>query len=162
MPEEDLTINPGNITYNPSYEDIPSVGTPAGCYASIPLGATFRVASRIARHGRHSRRRSAPAGDKTPSISPFPIALKGGQEYRVSIWAKAKRDGLPLNLSLGDLGKGEYSLTTEWKEYGFNVKPKKNIGRIGAGIALGSACVAWVDLFQIFPLETKEKDEPQR
>jgi len=49
LPEDDLEIDPANMTYNPSYEYMPSVGTPAGCYAGIDEGATYFVDSRVAR-----------------------------------------------------------------------------------------------------------------
>jgi len=157
MPKEDLSLDPHNLTVNPSYEHNPSVGTPAGCYARIPPAATLFVDSRVARHGRHSLRMAAPANDKTPSISPFPVSLKGGRAYRVSIWAKANSQGTRLDVSLGSLGKEQFALTTRWQEYTLNVKPERDMRRAGPGIGLGSAGVAWLDLFQIAPAADAKK-----
>jgi len=153
LPEDDLKVDPKNLTVNPSYEWQPSVGTPAGCYAGIPPGATFAVDSRVARHGRHSLRLRAPTDDAKPSISPFPVSLQAGKQYRVSLWAKAVTEGLKLNVSLGKLGSKLCELTTQWTEYSFTVTPEADLRRAGASIGLNSAGVAWVDLFQIVPVE---------
>jgi len=95
----------------------------------------------------------APADDATPSIRPFPLQLNGGQQYRVSIWARARTEGVALKLSLGDLGGQRWELGTEWREYSFAVKPEADIRRAVANIALDSAGVAWLDLFQIVPAQ---------
>ena len=153
LPADDLSVEPGNVVVDPSWEHTPSVGTPSACYASIPPGATCSVDSRLARHGRHSLRMTAAAADQLPSLTPFPVQLKGGQTYRVSIWAKGKSEGMVLKVSVGSLGKQEFTLTTDWKEYSFTVKPEGEGGRIGPGLGLGSAGVAWVDLFQIVPVQ---------
>jgi len=156
LPEEDLAVDPNNLTADPSYEYQPSVGTPSGCYASIPQGATCFVDSRIARHGRHSLRMIAPTDEQTPGISPFPVAVKAGQPYRVSIWARAKAEGVRLKMSLGEMAREEFTLTTDWREYSFTCTPAQDADRVGPGIRLGSAGTVWLDLFQIVPVEPPE------
>ena len=151
LPQDDLDIAEGNLTYNPSYEYTPSEGTPAGCYAGIGGAATCFVDSRTARHGRHSLRMTAPTADETPGITPFPLQLQGEQEYRVSIWAKSNKPGVPLKLSLGGLHSEQFELTTNWQEYAFKVKPEKGV-RLSAGIGLAGPGVAWLDLFQVAPV----------
>ena len=151
-PEDDLSVAESNLTVNPSWENNPSVGTPAGCYASIPHGATAAIDSRVGRHGRHSLRLTAPTDDATPSLSPFPVRLTAAQEYRVSVWAKGRADGVRLKLALGEMGETEPALTTAWQEYSFTVTPEKDIGRAGLSIGLAGAGVAWVDLLQIVPV----------
>jgi hypothetical protein len=96
LPADDLSVDPNNVVVDPSWEQTPSVGTPSACYANIPPGATCFVDSRLARHGRHSLRMTAAAADQLPSLTPFPVTLKGGQSYRVSIWAKGKSEGMVL------------------------------------------------------------------
>jgi hypothetical protein len=151
LPAEDLAIDPKNLTNNPSYEYLPSVGTPEGCYASIGEGATYFVDSRVARHGRHSLRMIAPADDQTPSISPFPVNVEAGKEYRVSIWAKAKTEGVRLQVGLGEIRQEQFPLTTDWQEYSFTCTPPTS-GRVGPSLGLKSAGTAWLDLFQIVPV----------
>ena len=161
MPEEDLSVDRRNLTTNPSYEQNPSVGTPAGCYASIPPGATCLIDSRIARHGRHSLRMTAPADDKTPKLSPFPVSLKARGAYRVSIWARGKSEAVRLKVSLGQLGRREFALTPRWREYTFDVTSETDVGRAGPRISLCSAGVAWLDLFQIVPVGTDSNKRQQ-
>ncbi|MGC9319972.1 MAG: hypothetical protein ACP5KN_18215, partial [Armatimonadota bacterium] len=63
VPEDDLSVHPDNLTLNPSWEDVPSAGTPSGCYASIGPGATAFVDARLARHGRNCLRMTLPSED---------------------------------------------------------------------------------------------------
>lgn len=151
VPPEDLSVGPANLTVNPSWEDNPNVGTPEGCYANVPAGATIFVDARVARHGRHSLRITAPAPDAAPYIRPFPLQLKAGQEYRVSIWGKARDAGVALKLSLGSLGAKRWELDPQWREYSFTVKPTEDVRRAQATIGLDSAGTAWLDLFQVVP-----------
>ena len=153
MPDEDLAVDPANFTVNPSWEQNPSVGTSAGCYANVPAGATIFVDPRVARHGRHSLRMIAPSDDAMPSIRPFPVKLQEGREYRVSIWARARVEGVAVKLSVGKLGGTRCELGTQWREYSFTVKPDAYINRAGATIVLDGAGVVWLDMFQIVPVE---------
>ncbi len=149
MPTEDISISERNMVYNPSWEDNPSVGTPSGNYAGVAPGASMFVDARVARHGRHSVRLTTPTDDVTVRMGEYPVTLKGGQQYRVSIWAKAKTDGVVLKLSMGELIKEQVALTTEWRELSYTISPEKDIPRASLGIGLASAGVAWVDLCQI-------------
>jgi hypothetical protein len=151
LPEDDLAVDAKNLVVDPSWENMASPGTPSACYASIPGAANCFVDSRVARHGRHSLRMTAPTPDELPSLTPFPIPVKAGQAYRVSIWAKGKAEGVVLKVSLGSVGKQEFPLTTEWQEYSFSGTAEKDASRVSPGLALGSPGVAWVDLFQIVP-----------
>jgi hypothetical protein len=151
LPEDDLAVDAKNLVVDPSWENMASPGTPSACYASIPGAANCFVDSRVARHGRHSLRMTAPTPDELPSLTPFPIPVKAGQAYRVSIWAKGKAEGVVLKVSLGGLGKQEFPLTTEWQEYSLSVTAEKDASRVSPGLALGSPGVAWVDLLQIVP-----------
>ncbi|MBM3500610.1 MAG: hypothetical protein FJX74_18290 [Armatimonadetes bacterium] len=151
LPEDDLSVDPQNLVIDPSWENTPSVGTPSACYANLPGAATCGVDSRLARHGRHSLRMTAPTAGELPSLQPFPVRVQEGRPYRVSIWAKGKTDGVILKVSLGGLATREFPLTTEWGEYTFQVTPGKDASRVSPGLALGSAGVAWLDLLQVVP-----------
>jgi len=58
-------------------------------------------------------------------------------------------------VSLGNLGEEDFTLTTDWQEYSFECAPEEDIGRAGPVIKLASAGTAWVDLFQIVPVEAE-------
>jgi len=150
--EEDLVLDPMNLTVNPSYESLPSVGTPAGCFAKAGKGATHFVDSRVARHGRHSLRLIAPADGQTLRLTPYPVSLEAAKEYRVSLWAKARTEGVRLEVSVGKLAREQFFLTTEWLEYSFTCACGQTPERIGPEIGLSSAGTAWLDLFQIVPV----------
>lgn len=150
LAQDDLAVDPANLVVDPSWESTPSVGTPSACYASIPGAATCFVDSRIARHGCHSLRMTAPTAQELPSLTPYPVSLKAGQAYRVSVWSRAKSDGVVLKVSLGSLASQQFSLTREWKEYMFTVAPERDV-RLSPGLALGTPGVAWLDLFQVVP-----------
>ncbi len=151
LPEDDLAIDPGNLVVDPSWENTASVGTPSACYANLRGASTCFVDSRVARHGRHSLRMTAPTAEELPSLQPFPMAVKAGQGYHVSIWAKGRSEDVTLKVSLGGFASHEFALTTEWQEYAFDVTPDKDAARASPGLALTSAGVAWLDLFQIVP-----------
>ncbi len=156
LPADDLSIDADNRIVNPSFEDIPSVGTPDGNYANIPSPATSLIDSRVARHGRHSLRLTAPADDVTPSLSLFPISVEEGKSYRISAWAKGRTEGVVLKFGLGDLGRQTTALTTEWQEIAFIGKAEKSQGGLSAGLGLGSKGVAWVDLVQVVPVQEQD------
>jgi len=150
--ESDVAIDPGNLTRNPSFEELPQVGTADGQYASMGDGATAFADSRVARHGRHSLRLIAPTDDQLPRLSPFPVTLEEGRTYRLSLWAKAREDGVELRLSCTNLGEQDFALTTEWQECVIEAKAAAG-GRSAPSFSLASKGTAWVDLFQVAPVE---------
>ena len=156
LPAEDLTVDENNLRINPSWEYQPSVGIPSGCYANMGDGATAFVDSRVARHGRHSLRLMAPTEDQTPSLGNFPMRIEKNREYRVSIWGQAKTPGVQLEVSLGSLGQEQFALTTDWQEYSFTCSSGETEGRVSAGVGLKSAGTAWIDLFQVVPVEATD------
>ena len=152
LPEDDLAIDPANLTVNPSWEYMPSTGTPSGCYADIGPGATAFVDARLARHGRHCLRLTLPDEDSTVRLRPFPFRVEAGRTYRVSIWGRALQPGVRLRLELGQFGEESFELTTDWREYAFEVTPDADASRAGLALALETPGTAWLDLLQVVPL----------
>jgi hypothetical protein len=153
FPEDDLQIAEDNLVRNPSWENNPSVGTPAGNYAGVDPGASMFVDARVARHGQHSVRLTSPSEDATVRMRQFPVKLMGGQEYRLSIWAKGKSEGVKLGLSFGGMMKEDIPLTTDWQEFTYTVTPEEDMRRATVAISLASPGVAWVDVCQVVPVE---------
>ncbi len=152
LPEDDLAIDPANLTINPSWEQVPSAGTPSGCYADIGPGATAFVDARLARHGRHCLRLTLPDADSTVRLRPFPFRVEGGRTYRVSIWGRALQPGVRLRLALGQFGEESFELSGEWREYAFEVTPDADASRAGLALALETPGTAWLDLLQVVPV----------
>ncbi len=152
-PKETVTIAPGNLVVNPSFESFGNVGTPDGCYvgAGHP-GASLFVDSRVAYHGAHSLRLTTPVENQGVGISPFPITLEKGRTYQVSIWARGQKPGLRFAFGLGgiDVPVKTFDLTTDWAKYEVTGVSKEG-GRNGLSLRLTSAGVAWFDLMEVVP-----------
>ncbi len=155
LPEDDLAVDAGNLTVDPSFEFLPTVGVPSEFYADHDAGTTAIVDSRVARHGRHSLRLTAPTDEQTPAVRRYPVRAAAGDTLRVSLWAKARTDGAKLRFWLEGVGDQTVDLTTEWQEYSFEGVTEEG-GRIHSGVGLRSAGVVWVDLLQISRVEKPE------
>ena len=162
LPDETLQVHISNRVTNPSFEDNPTVGTPAGCYANVGAGrgATYFVDPRVARHGRHSLRMHTPAKGQGCVLSFFPFRLAKNEPFRVSIWAKAKP--LPMlpsgesssaspQFTLSFVGglKRTFTPTPEWREYAFAGQAGPNGQRAGVSLTLSDPGTAWFDLLQV-------------
>jgi len=164
LPEEKMKIHPCNKTVNPSFENNPNPGTPAGCYADVGpgRGATHFVDSRVAVHGRHSLRLHMPTRDEPVGISPFPVSLKKGQSYRCSVWAKGvgaavlkgkNRKPKPAKFELSfPRIKGEtkrtFTLTDEWQRYRLLGTAEKDTDSI-LGLSMVTPGTGWFDLLEV-------------
>lgn len=175
-PEEDLDVSPNNRVLNPSFEENPSVGTPAGCYANVGggHGVTYFVDPRVARHGRHSLRVHTPAKGQGCDLSFFPFELKQNESFRISVWAKGKPLPKPPQMKrvlgffdrlfgprrereapprftltfTGGLDEA-FTLTPEWREYGLSGTAGQDHRRASVHLAFGDPGTAWFDLLQV-------------
>jgi len=156
-PAEDLTIDPRNLTRNPSYEDAANVGTPDGCYVGVGAdrGASLFVDPQVARHGRRSLRVTTPTEGRGLTIMPFPVPLSKGASYRLSIWARAQQPGAVLELGVNglDVERRTFELTTAWRQYELTGTAPETLRRGGIRLRLVSAGTAWLDLLQLVPME---------
>ncbi|HET6386795.1 MAG TPA: twin-arginine translocation signal domain-containing protein [Armatimonadota bacterium] len=153
-PVEDISVDPRNLTINPSFEEWANVGTPSGCYVSggADAASTYFLDSRTARHGRHSLRLITPTAGKGIRVAPYPVAVTAGKSYRVSIWARADTAALPFSLSLGPVGSQQFNLTTDWKEFSFTGASQQTAKRGYLNLELIGAGTAWFDLLQVVPV----------
>ena len=178
-PEEAWDIDPNNLMVNPSFEENPSVGTPAGCYVRVngERGSTYFVDSRVAHHGRHSLRLITPREGEGVELAFFPFQFKQGNAYCFSIWAKTDdgrrqshgmvyggffkklfpwiRTGdepLKFRMRLDRLASEEFALTSEWKRYSITAaKPDTGMisGRVSPQLMLVSRGKAWFDCMEV-------------
>lgn len=177
--EKGQGIGPNSLIVNPSFENNPNVGTPAGCYvrSGDDRGATFFVDSRVAFHGNHSLRLNTPREGEGVSLSFFPLQLNAGDTYCFTLWAKGpevlfhrptdgyrgffqrlfpwvreKEKKLKFEMSLGDLNSSEFVLTPEWQKYFVSARVidnSNNNGRVSPGLRLISQGKAWFDLMRV-------------
>ena len=110
-----------NLIRNSSFESSPSTSTPSSCYVGIGdgRGVSYFVDSIEAAHGRHSLRIHVPDEKNIFSISPYAPHIAGGQDYIISVWAKAKKfpatgkfPTLEINVN-GLTGPYQYSTESE-------------------------------------------------
>jgi hypothetical protein len=148
-------IRPDNLVLNPSWEDNPSVGTPAGCYASVGPGATFFIDSRLSVHGEHSARLIVPDEESHLNFRPFPFRVETNHSYRISVWAKAREADTQLTVMMGGFGSRTFDLTTEWAEYTLTVTPDSDERRSGLRLELSTPGCVWLDLLQVVEIETE-------
>ena len=168
FPVDRATLDPGNIRFNPSFEEWVSAASPPDITVKRSPGSTCWMDGRTAVHGRHSLRMTAADSEgihlwlsRVGQYSVFKgTKIQSASRYRVSFWAKADRPGLSLLVKVPntDQPDGEqFALGTEWKEYSTVVTtpdapadaeivfhPELNFEGPGA---------AWLDLLQVVPCE---------
>jgi len=171
-----------NLVHDPGFEDNISVGTPSYCYAKNmgDRGASYFIDSRIAYQGNHSLRMVTPKENEGMRLSFYPLSLKKGKTYKISIWAKAQEipekkvsergffgkllnrepeiidQSVVFKLALASISSRKFELDTEWKEYSFNVRLSSNgedIVRGGPVLSLLSKSTAWFDLLQVIEID---------
>lgn len=154
IPANKAELDSDNLRRDPSFEKAPNVGTPDAFYVSSGKTATYFLDSRTSIHGRHSLRLTAPSGESVGVGTAFPFQQKKDVTYRLSVWAKADRQDTRLKMSMAglDVASQEFTLTQEWKEYSFQgISLEEHRSRIA--LIISGPGVAWIDLFQVVPLE---------
>ena len=163
-----------NLMKDPGFEDISSTGVPAACYARPggDRGATYFIDSREHLEGNHSLRIITPKDSNSVTLRFFPINVKTGCSYLLSIWAKSdpeqrltlnklpgtsdpdikKNSPVYVEIALGDYGKASFRPEKEWKQFvTFVTIPEDSLpGRkTNVILKLPSQGVAWFDLLQV-------------
>lgn len=175
-----------NLLLDPGFEDLSSPGIPSACYARPggDMGATYFLDSREHVEGNHSLRLITPVTNKSVTIRFFPVKLKAGASYVISLWAKSDPEQrinilqeqdfnvLPnlgkkrqikisepqfVELNMGEFCNVWFVPGKEWKQYITFVKiPVGAKAQVKANLVLRmpGQGVAWFDDLKIF----EEKD----
>ena len=128
-----------NLISDPGFEDLSGPGIPSACYARPggDRGATYFLDTRQYNEGNHSLRMVTPAEDKSLTIRFFPIHVRPGASYTISIWAKSDPDrrlflqpekasdrlnpkkDMPqyVEIMLGEFGRARFVPDKEWRQY---------------------------------------------
>jgi hypothetical protein len=163
-----------NLTKDPGFEDISSVGVPAACYARPggDRGATFFLDSREHLEGNHSLRIITPKDSNSITLRFYPVKVNTGSSYLVSVWAKAdpeQRLSVPdsseksfsreenkrpqfVEISLGEFGKARFVPQSQWKQFvTFVTIPHDSVPSLKANLILKMPGhgVAWFDMLQV-------------
>lgn len=173
LPEETKPWK-GNLLTDPGFEDLTSPGIPSACYArpGKDRGATYFLDSRSSIEGNYSLRLITPGQDNGITLRFFPVEVKSGNSYLVSIWAKSDPgQRLPAKVlmqkpeeiitpiipqyveaGIAGFGVGRFIPTPEWKQYVTIVTiPADTFPEIKANVILRmpGQGVAWFDLLQV-------------
>ena len=166
----------GNLILDSGFEDITSPGIPSACYAAVgsDKGANCFLDTRVTYEGRHSLRMTTPQKNKGMSLSFFPVRMRSGSGYTLSVWArldtnsiidvkrtfwqrlfgKNKFEGNQFHMSIGDYAQEKFRLTSEWACYKirFNIDDMgTETIKVGAKLELLSQGTAWFDQIELYP-----------
>lgn len=162
------TSSKNNLIIDPGFEDLSHPGVPAACYARPggDKGATYFLDSRQHFEGNHSLRLHTPEYDKAVSIRFFPIRVKAGASYVISLWAKADPEqrfrpateedkkkpviNYPqyVEIKMGDFCHSWFVPGSEWKQFvTFVTIPESEPSQFKANLIMrmSGQGVAWID-----------------
>jgi hypothetical protein len=160
---EEIKSWKGNLAMDPGFEDITSAGVPAACYAwpGTDRGATYFTDPREHAEGNYSLRLITPADDKGAALRFFPVKVKAGSSYIISVLAKAdpeqriaEANNTPqlVEIGMGEFGKARFVPGKEWKQYITIVSiPSDTLPEIKTNVTLKmpGQGVAWFDMLQV-------------
>ena len=137
--KQPLTTANTNLMRDPGFEDLSSPGIPSACYARSggDRGATCFLDSREHFEQGHSLRIITPIEDQSISIKFFPVPVKAGGSYIISIWAKSdpeqrlsafQEEGngrltgnkqMPqfVEILLGEFSRARFVPDSKWRQY---------------------------------------------
>lgn len=139
-PEKQPVTNANtNLIKDPGFEDLSSPGLPSACYARPggDRGATYFLDTREHFEQAHSLRIITPSEDQSLSIRFFPVPVKAGASYLISIWAKSdpeqrllvlkeeEKVHLPgkkqmpqfVEILLGEFSRARFVPDSKWRQY---------------------------------------------
>lgn len=162
----------GNLLPDHGFEDLTSPGIPSACYARPggDRGATYFLDSRVHAEGDHSLRLHTPVHGKGVTLRFFPVKLKPGTSYAISLWARSDPEqrftpvseneknkpviNYPqyIEISLGDFLHSWFVPGSEWKQYvTFVTIPQDVSSQVKSNLILKmpGQGVAWIDNIRI-------------
>jgi hypothetical protein len=164
-----------NLIKDPGFEDNSSPGIPSACYARPggDRGATFFLDTREHFEGNHSLRIITPEDGKSAAIRFFPVPVKAGASYTISIWAKSdpeqriinvtnqsserlnKKKQMPqyAEVALGEFGRARFVPDAEWRRFvTFVTIPVDTLASFKTNLILKmpGQGVAWFDEVKMF------------
>jgi len=176
IPEKPAIVSSNiNLIKDPGFEDIYSPGIPSACYArpGNDRGATYFLDTKQYYEGNHSLRIRTPENDKSLAIRFFPIPVKAGSSYTISIWAKSdpeqrrfyvtnqendrllEKKTMPqyVEILLGEFGRARFVPDNEWRRYvTFVTIPADTLASFKTNLILKmpGQGVAWFDEVKVY------------
>lgn len=159
-----------NLVIDPGFEDLSTPGVPSACYVRPggDNGATYFIDSREHYEGDHSLRLFTPGQSKSVTIRFFPVKLKPGATYTISIMAKSdteqrfnivddKTRPVIKHPQFVEVSLGEFSNTwfvpgTDWRQFVTTVTIPDNAPsslKTNLALKMPGQGVAWFDQVRI-------------
>jgi len=106
-PKESNTDNSENLLRDPGFEDNTTPGVPTACYARPggDRGATYFTDTREHFDGSHSLRLVTPKENNSIGIRFFPVKIKAGSTYMISLWSKSDPEQRLTNAAYDKTGR---------------------------------------------------------
>jgi hypothetical protein len=170
-----------NLLKDPGFEDLSSPGIPSACYARPggDRGATFFLDSREYYAGNHSVRIITPQEDKSLALRFFPIQVKAGSTYTITLWAKSDPEQRTFSATkeqndrlygkkempqyaeilLGEFGRARFVPEKEWRRFvTFITIPTDTLASFKTNLILKmpGQGVGWFDEIKVY----EEIDKP--
>lgn len=171
IPESTIAEEPSvNLIRDGGFEDLSGPGLPSACYARPggDRGATYFLDTRDHVDGNHSLRIVTPANNKSLAIRFFPITVRAGASYTISVWAKSDperriallpksnnerqsiKDEMPqyVEVLLGEFKRARFVPDNKWREYiTFVTIPTDTLAHVKTNLILKmpGQGVAWFD-----------------
>jgi hypothetical protein len=170
-----------NLLKDPGFEDYSTPGVPSACYARPggDRGATYFLDTREHHSGNHSVRLCTPVDNKGITLRLFPVAVKAGGSYAISVWAKSDpeqrlssatfQDSIRLynrnqkpqyvEIELGAFGKARFVPDQEWRRYMTFISIPSDTSksvRTNLIIRMPGQGVAWFDDLKVFEEKKSE------
>jgi hypothetical protein len=175
-PDRTVTNQSGlNLIKDPGFEDLSSPGIPSACYVRPggDRGATYFLDSREFSEGSHSLRIITPEDGKSLAIRFFPVQVKAGSTYNISLWAKSdpqqrhfvvtnqkisrlsEKKEMPQygEILFGEFAHARFTLNNEWKRYvTFVTIPVDTLASFKTNLVLRmpGQGVAWFDDIKVY------------
>ena len=170
-----MTTTNQNLIKDSEFEDATSPGIPSACYARPggDRGATYFLDTREHTGGNHSVRIITPENDKSLALRFFPIQVKAGASYTISIMAKSdleqrffgaanqendrpyEKKIMPqyTEILLGEFGRARFIPDNEWRQYvTFVTIPTDTLTTFKTNLILKmpGLGVGWFDQLKVF------------
>lgn len=120
-----------NLIKDPGFEDLTTPGIPSACYARAggDRGSTYFLDTRESVDGYSSLRLITPLENLGAGVRFYPVSVKAGKSYAISLWAKAdpeqhfnaeiSKKQLPqyAEIQFGSFKRARFVPDAKWREY---------------------------------------------
>jgi hypothetical protein len=179
--DKSSSIDNNNLLRDPGFEDLATPGIPSACYArpGDDRGATYFLDSREHKEGNHSLRLITPETGKGMYLRFFPVTVKAGASYSISVWAKSDPEQrffifpysdnnslipkiIPpqyVEVHFGDFSRARFIPDNEWRRFvTFVTIPTDTLASFKTNLILKmpGQGVAWFDQMKIFEEKISE------